>query len=131
MYTLIAGVTCKIVMNYILVGIPGINIHGGPYASIICYTVSMVPNLYFVCRYAHLKFNFPDWVIKPGLSALLMGIVVWLLKTFLPTNRLFTLIEVMAGIAVYILVSYKLGVVSQREISFLKSFLRRKGNHKK
>ncbi len=131
MYTLIAGVTCKIVMNYILVGIPGINIHGGPYASLICYTVSMIPNLYFVCRYAHLKFNYRDWVFKPGLSALLMGLVVWILKTFLPTNRLFTLIEVMAGIAVYILVSYKLGVVSQREISYLKSFLRRKGNHKK
>ena len=48
MYTLVAGVACKIVLNYTLVGIPQINIHGAPISSIVCYTVSMVPNLYYV-----------------------------------------------------------------------------------
>lgn len=28
MYTLVAGVVCKIALNYTLVGIPGFNIHG-------------------------------------------------------------------------------------------------------
>ena len=131
MYTLIAGVTCKIVMNYILVGIPGINIHGGPYASIICYSVSMIPNLYYVCKYARLKFNFTDWVLKPGAASLLMGVAVWALKSVLPFNRFFTLLEVAAGIAVYGAAAYKLGAISENELAFIRRFLHRRGNSRK
>ncbi|MBQ9251779.1 MAG: polysaccharide biosynthesis protein [Clostridia bacterium] len=127
MYTLIAGVSCKILMNYILVGIPGVNIHGGPFASIVCYSVSMIPNLYFVCKYAHLSFQWKDWVIKPGLCAAAMGLVVWGLRSVLPFHRVFTLVEVACGVAVYGLVALKLGVVSKSEISSLTHRLRRKG----
>ena len=127
MYTLVAGVGCKILMNYILVGIPGVNIHGGPFASIVCYTVSMVPNLYFVCRYAHLSFNFRDWVLKPAVSALAMGIVVWGLRSVLPFHRLCTLLEVGAGIAVYALSAIKLGIISGSDLANLTKRLRRKG----
>ncbi len=37
MYTLVAGVVCKIALNYTLVGIPGFNIHGAPISS-LCAT---------------------------------------------------------------------------------------------
>ena len=66
MYTLVAGVACKIVLNYTLVGIPQINIHGAPISSIVCYTVSMVPNLYYVLKHGQLKFNWMGWIVRPG-----------------------------------------------------------------
>ena len=47
MITLAAGVVCKIALNTLLVRQPGINIHGAPIASLTCYTVSMIPNLYY------------------------------------------------------------------------------------
>jgi len=119
MYTLIAGVSFKILMNYILVGIPGVNIHGGPYASLVCYTVSMVPNLYFVCKYAHLSFNFRDWIFKPGLSAAAMGIVIFAMRSFLPLNRVLTLLEVAVGVAVYAFMAVKLKMISSGELSGL------------
>ena len=119
MYTLIAGVSFKILMNYILVGIPGVNIHGGPYASLVCYTVSMVPNLYFVCKYAHLSFNFRDWIFKPGLSAAAMGIVIFAMRSFLPLNRVLTLLEIAVGVAVYAFMAVKLKMISSGELSGL------------
>ena len=122
MYTLIAGVTCKIVMNYILVGIPGLNIHGGPYASIACYTVSMVPNLYYVCKYGKLAFNWKEWVLKPGLCSAAMGLAVFALRELLPMSRICTILEVGVGILVYGLAAWKLGLLSESDFS---SILRR------
>ena len=120
MYTLIVGVGCKILMNYLLVGIPGVNIHGGPYASIVCYSMSMIPNLYFVCKYARLRFRFVDWVGKPGLAAAVMGAVVWGLRSILPMNRVFTILEVAAGVTVYGITAYLLGAISADTLSSLR-----------
>ncbi len=101
MYTLVAGVGCKILLNYILVGTPGINIYGGPIASIVCYSVSMIPNLICVCKYGHVKFNWMGWVVRPGAATLAMGIAVFIARSLLPINRIFTLLEIALGVAVY------------------------------
>ncbi|MCR4877459.1 MAG: polysaccharide biosynthesis protein [Clostridiales bacterium] len=130
MYTLIAGVGCKILMNYILVGIPGLNIHGGPYASIVCYSVSMIPNLYYVCKYAHLRFRMAEWVGKPALSAAVMGLAVWALRTVLPMNRLLTLLEVAVGVAVYGFTAYRLGALPPEDLGAITRRLRRKGKNR-
>ena len=87
MYTLLAGVICKITLNYTLIGIPRINIHGAPIASLVCYTVSMLPNLYFVVKYASRSFPLTDVVLRPLAAALPMGAAVWALWRFVFTDR--------------------------------------------
>ena len=127
MYTLVAGVGCKILMNYILVGIPGINIHGGPYASIVCYSVSMIPNLFYVCRYARLSFNWKEWILKPGCAAAVMGLVIYGLRSLLPLNRMLTILEVAVGVVVYVLAALKLGMISASDLASMKNRIFRKG----
>ena len=112
MYTLIAGVACKIALNYILVGIPGIDIHGAPISSIVCYTVSMVPNLYFVLKYGRMRFNLSGWLIRPGIATLAMGLVVWGMRELLPVSRVITLAEIAVGVVVYIAVALAVKAVS-------------------
>ena len=58
MLTLVAGVICKITLNAILVSRPEISIHGAPIASLTCYTVSMIPNLYYACKYTGCRLCF-------------------------------------------------------------------------
>jgi len=123
MYTMIAGVVCKIILNYVLIGTPGINIHGGPIASIVCYSVAMIPNLLFCCKYAEMKFNWTEWLLRPGLAALAMGVTVWLMVTFLPVSRLWTIVEVLVGIAVYLGVALADHALTRDD---LKSFGRRR-----
>ena len=65
MYTLLAGVACKVLLNFLLVRIPALNIHGAPIASLVCYTVSMAPNLYYVVKYAARRFPVTDIVLRP------------------------------------------------------------------
>lgn len=120
MYTLIAGVVCKIILNYVLVSIPGIGIHGAPIASIVCYTVSLVPNLYYVLKYTKLKFNWMGWLVRPGLAAAAMGVVVWVLRQLLPSGRLFTMLEVAVGIVAYAAAALAVKAVSMDDFRAFK-----------
>lgn len=101
MYTLVAGVVCKIILNYVLIAIPSINIHGAPIASLVCYTVSMIPNLHYMLKYTGSRMNWMAWLVRPGAATAAMGITVWVLREVLPVNRLTLLVEVTVGVAVY------------------------------
>ena len=51
-FTVIAGGVVKVVMNYILVGNPDINIHGAPISTLCCYLTICGLNLFFVWKYS-------------------------------------------------------------------------------
>lgn len=124
MYTLVAGVACKIVLNYTLVGIPEIHIHGAPIASLVCYTVSMVPNLYYVLKYSKLRFNWTGWVLRPGAATAAMGVVVWAMRELLPMNRLMTMVEIAVGVVVYAVTALAVGAITKDD---LQAFKRKRG----
>lgn len=115
--TMVLGVLCKIVLNYILIAIPDINIHGGPIASIVCYSVAMIPNLVFCCKYTGMKFNWSGWIIRPGLAAAFMYATELVLKSVLPFGRLSTILEILVGIAVYCSAAFLLKAVTREDIS--------------
>ncbi len=123
MYTMIAGVGCKIILNYVLIGLPGVNIHGGPVASIVCYSVAMIPNLICCCKYADIPFNWSGWVLKPGFAVLVMEAALVLLKSVLPAGRATTILLVAAGVIVYIAVSIADKSLTKED---LKSMIRRR-----
>ena len=123
MYTMIAGVSCKIALNYILIGTPGINIHGGPVASLVCYSVAMIPNLLFCCRLAEMPFDWMGWIVRPGLAAGAMGIAVGLMKSFLPLSRLWTIAEIAVGVAVFFAAAFADHAITRED---LRSFRRRR-----
>ena len=119
MYTMLIGVGCKIALNYILIGTPGINIHGGPIASIVCYSMSMIPNLYFCCRYGNMPFNWKDWVLRPGAAAAAMGAVVFLLRQVLPLSRFSTILEIAVGVAVYLGAAFLVKALTKDDLNAL------------
>ena len=123
MYTMIIGVAVKIILNYILIGTPGIDIHGGPYASIACYSVVMVLNVFYVCKYTKMKFRWMTWVVRPGIAAVLMGIVVYLLKMVLPSGRLTTILCVAIGILVFVSAAILFKAITRNDLN---AILRRK-----
>ena len=123
MYTLLAGVICKIILNYVLIGIPSINIHGAPIASLVCYSVSMLPNLYYMLKYTRSKMNWMGWIIRPGIATAAMGIAVFALRELLPVNRLTLLLEVALGVIVYAVAAIAVKAITKDD---LRAFRRRK-----
>lgn len=135
MYTLIAGVVCKVILNYVLIGTPAINIHGAPIASLVCYTVSMIPNLYYVGKYAAGRFKWMDIVARPLLATAGMGAAVWALWKFVFTDAflqkgrfvlgLAVIACVLAGVIVYAVLALKAGAIKKEDVpARLRRFVR-------
>ena len=116
MFTLLAGVICKIVLNYVLIGTPGIGIHGAPIASLVCYTVSMVPNLYYVLKYTKSRMNWMGWIVRPGIATAAMGIAVFALRELLPFGRLLLLIEVAVGVVVFAVAALCIKAITKEDL---------------
>lgn len=95
MYTLALGVAIKMAFNYSLVAIPSVGIQGAPYASLLCYIVSFLPNLYYVRKYAGLQMNLAELLWRPlastaAMAALLLPIK-WLLGAALGRSWIYML----------------------------------------
>ena len=110
--TVIIGGVTKIVMNYILVGNPDINIHGAPISTLCCYLVIVGLNLFFVWKYSPQKPKYFHLFAKPIVASALMGGAAWAAHGFV--NRMFvsghsayganaiaTLAGICAGVVVY------------------------------
>ena len=61
---------------------------GAPLASLLCYTVSMVPNLYYVSKYSGLKLSPGELLFRPGLATAAMALCVWGMKRLIGFDRL-------------------------------------------
>ena len=95
-------------------------------AIIITRECTIIPNLYYVCKYARLPFDWKNWVGKPLLSSLVMGISIFLLRNILPLHRLWTLLEVGVGVCVYFAMALLLKIVSPEDLSSVKRVLGRR-----
>ena len=137
MLTLVAGVICKIALNAILVSRHDINIHGAPIASLACYSVSMIPNLYYVCKYTSYKFSVTDVILRPLGASALMGAVVWAIYKFVfggeqmlasagfSKRLLLVVVCIAVGAAVYLIAAFRLKAIDPDDLPA--RFRRKKG----
>ncbi len=117
MYTLMAGVAVKVLLNYTLIGMPGINIYGAPIASLTCYTISMLPNLWYVRKYTGMKLDLKGILLRPALATALMGAVLALAIRLLPSGRLWTLVLVALGVCTYAAFALLTGALTRDDLA--------------
>lgn len=75
--SLLIGASIKIVGNYVLVGIPNVNIKGAPYASIMCYVVVVAINLYFLLHVSKVRINVMSVFLKPAFCSVVCGVAAF------------------------------------------------------
>ena len=88
--TFVGGIV-KIVVNYILVGDPRINIQGAPFGTLCCYLCITILNLYTMRRMMRRPPNVLRHLIKPMIASVLMGavaLVSWKVLGHLTASRL-------------------------------------------
>jgi stage V sporulation protein B len=118
---MVIGGLFKIIINYILVGIPGININGAPIGTICCYVVILVLNLSFIIKETKIKLSIKEFIFKPVLSVIVMGASV-ILCTYLFRSMHYaisTLMSILIGAIVYFAVIFILKTVKYEEILML------------
>ncbi len=79
MYTMLIGGSLNIVLNWLLVGNPNINIYGAPIGTLICYVVMGGLNLWFVIKKLPERPSLGKIFAKPLINCLAMGAAAWLI----------------------------------------------------
>lgn len=74
---MLIGGAFKVVSNFTLIAVPSMNIGGAPISTFFCYLLIATLNLISVARIIKPNFNFRDFILKPLLSALAMGVLVF------------------------------------------------------
>lgn len=117
--SLAIGAVFKVIINYILIGIPAINIYGAPIGTIVCYAVAAGLNTFMICYITRTRFSFADTIGKPAIAALAMAFVLALMMLALPAyadSRVFALVGVVVGAAVYLLMLTLTGAVTPADM---------------
>jgi len=124
--TVVIGGIVKIVMNYILVGNPNINIHGAPISTLCCYVVIAGLNLFFVWKYSPEKPKYIRLFAKPVLASAMMGGAAWTVYGFASrlfsghsaygVNALATLLGIGAGVVVYFVLVIVLRILRAEDL---------------
>ena len=126
-FTMIAGGAVKIVMNYVLVGNPEINIYGAPVSTLCCYMVIVALNLFFVWKYSPKKPKYLRLFARPALASALMGCAAWAVCGFVGralsqghsvygANALATLCGIFAGVVVYAVLVVALRILRAEDL---------------
>ncbi len=72
-FTMLLGGVVKIVLNYQLVAVPSVNIHGAPIGTLVCFALTALLNLIAVSRIAPYRLNFPGYFLRPLFASLVMA----------------------------------------------------------
>lgn len=117
------GAIAKIVLNYVLIVIPEINVIGAVISTIACYFVAATYNLVMLIRVTRVRPNLVDALVKPSIASAFMGIVCYGVYHFLflayPHNTPVTFIAIFVSIGVYGFVMLLLKGIREEEIRML------------
>lgn len=115
------GAALKIIINYVLVGIPSINIMGAPIGTMVCYIFIFSANLYSLLKYSGVRVDAVPVFVKPLIAALACGGVAFgvqlLLLQIMGSSRITTVAAIGAAAVVYIAMLLVLRAISYEDVA--------------
>jgi stage V sporulation protein B len=121
--TMLIGGAFKIVINWILVGNPRINITGAPIGTLVCYMVIAFLNMVALYRYAPQRLNISRIFIKPMIASVIIGFFAWaaygLLARFLGSPRLSVLIAIAAAAVLYLILVLLMRIITREDLEVI------------
>ena len=113
------GCVIKVVVNYIFVAIPALNIKAAPLGNLLCYTTTGIIGLILLMKSAAVELDFNRTMLKPmlagALSAAVARLIYNLAETLIP-DRVATIFAIGAAICLYLALVLLLGMISREEL---------------
>lgn len=120
--SLALGSVVKIILSYVLIGIPAINIFGAPISTVVCYIICTVMNVYFMAKYTDVRPSVFITFVKPLIaSAVCIGGafgVTKLLGGHMP-GKAVILVAIAAAAVIYVLALFAIRGVERDDILML------------
>ena len=117
LYTI--GMAIKIIVNYILVGVPEINIQGANVGSIVCYGFVTVMAMFFLCRETKIIPDFISIFVKPLAAAIVCALAAYYSEQLFDIffrQRIATVLAVVTAVIVYIIALLLFRAVKREDI---------------
>ena len=119
---MIGCLVVKLILNYILAGVPQINIVGGGVGTLVCYVLEVALCLVALCYYAKVSISLMTTFVKPAISSLLCCVAAFLvhalLDLFLP-NVIATFVGIAAAGCVYVVALLLLKAIHRSDVVML------------
>ncbi len=119
---MVFGVIIKLILNLILVPIPDIGVNGAAWASVVCHLVAFIISLTSLTKTIKLNLTFSQFVIKPVLAVIIMGICSYfsyLMLSRIIVQKLATIISIIIAVMIYALAIIALKVFSKEEMQMM------------
>lgn len=117
---LCVGLVIKIVLTWVLVGIPSLNIKGAAIGTCVAYLVVAVLDVYGVKKYTGAKFDIMLTYVKPLISSLVMAAVAWLTYYKVLSggegDSLKTLLAVFVAAVVYVIMLFVTRSITREDL---------------
>lgn len=115
---ILIGASIKIALNFVLVGIPNINIQGAVLSTAICYFIILILCLNSLRKILGIDFKFNKIILKNGISAVLCGLVAYYLNQLL-SGKIFLLVTIFCAMITYLFFILILKALTQDEVKML------------
>ncbi len=119
---LMVGATIKIVLTYVLVAVPAINVMGAALSTIAAFAIAATLNVSFILTRKQIKISYIQVFVKPIIDVIAMGVVVlgshWLFTALVP-GRLATVIAIALGGTVYVLMLFATNTITEEDLSIM------------
>lgn len=113
------GMVFKVIVSYVLTGIPSINIIGSGIGTLSAYAIASIIEFIYIKKHLQLRLSPKEFVIKPLITVTTMFVVVKLVygvTVGILGNSLSTLVSIAVGGVVYGLVLLGIGGIRKDEI---------------
>ena len=119
---LLIGAITKIVLSYILIGIPQLNVLGAAIGTVAAYLVATLLNYMSIKKYLGISFDIKITFIKPIMAAAFMGICTYIV--FLATEPIFgsnmgTILTVLIAGVIYVISLFGTKSITKEELESL------------
>ena len=112
----------KLAINYVLVGIPSINIRGAAIGTLICYVMIMTISLFFLFKIIRFKPSLTSTFLKPAIAGLACAgsaLGAYKLLSGVISPNLSTVLAIIVGGMVYLMVLILIRGIAQDDILML------------
>lgn len=121
------GGVVKIILNYVLVGMPALGIMGAPIGTLSCFVLIAVINLVAIIKLIPERPSFSKAFVKPAISAAVMGVGAWAVYSVIIkvvgysrwVNAGATAVAIVIAIIIYAVLIIATGAITREDIQFL------------
>lgn len=114
------GMGVKIMCTWFLIPIPAIGIKGAAIGTVVAYLIVGGMDMYCVSKYTHVRFVWMDGMIRPLISAVVMGGCALgmykLMFALVGSNTLAAILGIFTGAIVYLLMIFVTGAVKIEDL---------------